>query len=136
MKEWTLKEEQFIKDNYRVITARAIGEKLGVSKNSIISKAQRLKLNKPVVKRNKEAPVFTTNRQKNCSFAKINIKSKQARDNLMALTNKDCRYTIDGVSYCGERVVHKKPYCEKHYDICYNKPIKKELTEKRFRRSI
>lgn len=44
--EWKPEEDAFIRENYRVISARAIGEKLGYSKNAVIGRANRIGLGK------------------------------------------------------------------------------------------
>lgn len=43
---WTEEHDQFLRDNYRSMSARAIGEIIGKTKMSVIGRANRLKLNR------------------------------------------------------------------------------------------
>jgi len=52
--EWTPEQDEFVRQNYRIISTREIGAKLGFSKNAVIGRAHRIGLGKPY------AEVFNT----------------------------------------------------------------------------
>jgi len=44
---WTPEKDEYVRENYRIISTKKIGEKLGFSKNAVIGRAHRLGLGKP-----------------------------------------------------------------------------------------
>ena len=44
---WTQEQDDFLREQYRAISTRAIGERLGKTKNAIIGRANRLGITKP-----------------------------------------------------------------------------------------
>lgn len=52
--KWTPDQDEFVRQNYRIISTKKIGEKLGFSKNAVIGRARRIGLGKPY------AEVFNT----------------------------------------------------------------------------
>lgn len=45
--KWTPEQDEYVRQNYRVISTRRIGEKLGFSKSAVIGRAHRIGLGKP-----------------------------------------------------------------------------------------
>jgi hypothetical protein len=45
--KWTPEQDEYVRQSYRVISARAIGAKIGFSKSAVIGRAHRIGLGKP-----------------------------------------------------------------------------------------
>lgn len=45
--KWTPEQDEYVRQNYRVISTRAIGAKLGFSKSAVIGRAHRIGLGRP-----------------------------------------------------------------------------------------
>lgn len=115
-------------------TMAVIANKLGRTRNSVISRINKLGLSN-----NKTAPK-TPNMQKKrktMSYQRSGVTApvKQgAYQSLAELKPKQCRYphgdpTEKDFSFCGDDTIKGRPYCLDHYQLCYTRP--KKLTEKR-----
>lgn len=109
---WTDEEiEQIVILNQKGHTASEIGEKIGRSRNAVISKLNRI-----------DEPIFI----------RVKKKLQKNRSNHFDICIDGCRYMgggNDNFVSCG-REIFKKEMCEKHYRLCYI-PIKsKKETDK------
>jgi hypothetical protein len=123
-------------------TAREIGEALGMTRNAIISKANRTGL---VFKHSKKGANKVKYRV-DASIFKRAPKPEKPKPPKMAnleiweLEHWNCRYPVGttegkGLLYCGAPR-HRESYCAFHYDVCYEGVRRKEKKDKlAFRRS-
>lgn len=104
--EWTPEKIQVLRDHYNngEYNAARLGELIGTTKNSVISKANRLNLNLP-------------------KPANINITIETKPVSLQTMTHRECQYPYghpgdDDFRFCGDPV-DKESYCQTHHDLCY-----------------
>ncbi|MDR2769940.1 MAG: GcrA family cell cycle regulator [Rickettsiales bacterium] len=109
------------------LSTAAIGKKLGVTKNAVVGKINRMGLNaaeKSAAPRKKAAPA-----PKIQAMAKKAAKSKSAckihhNAAMMALEQDQCRWPMgdpdsDQFHFCGAKCFSGKPYCFEHCKIAY-----------------
>lgn len=107
-------------------TASQIAEVLGgVTRNAVIGKAHRLKLNK------RASPIQTTRKQK--VNPKIDMPANIGRGNevsLLELKERSCRWPNgdpkkSGFSFCGQGALAGLSYCPEHAAVAYQTKAKK-----------
>ncbi len=103
------------------LSAKDLAEKLGTTKNAVLGKIHRMKLNNPVV-RKKPKPRKKPELKPRDNVVKI---IPDGGYKLCDLKPYQCRFpqgdAKDGnLSFCGARIA-KGSYCQEHYDRCHVK---------------
>ncbi len=98
------------------LAAREIAVVLGTTKNSVIAKANRLKLKPRKVVFIPPAAVKNIRRVHKPHKWKAKGKAPKA---MLDLEPNDCRWPLDNGLFCGGHSVDKKPYCREHCEIAY-----------------
>lgn len=135
MTSWTSEQVAIIKELWGNVSARKIGEKIGVTKNAVIGKARRLKLISL-----KESHMHTTVRPRppikkqprlvEPRLPKIRPMIKEVAPlveplpsirSFTDLEDDQCRFPIND-DWCGARPITKRLYCAYHNNLAYYKP--------------
>lgn len=106
---WTPELDDVLRDNYGDMPSRQIGMMIGMTKNQVIGRANRLGLADPSRQKKKGAGVtaFTGAPPSACQFP---------------MWGDDAQSNHE---YCGQKVVAPgKPYCEAHHKRCFRPIIK------------
>lgn len=139
--EWDEANDEFIRQNYRVMSARKIGEALGFSKNSVISRAHRIGMGKPYAEVFPGTPARKRKRkverrappQENKLKALPIIKVKLPEDirflngfgvKIWDLDEKMCRWVVgepSNLTFCGMKKQDGSSYCCDHHKWTVNK---------------
>jgi GcrA cell cycle regulator len=128
------------------ISTAEIGKRLGFTKNAVVGKINRLKLNKGEERKSvpKKAPKIRpkpepkpkkpVDKKKSGSDAKQKTERIiQQSAALMSLRADQCRWPMgdpdsDDFKFCGEKCFAGKPYCFEHCKVAYQftQPVKKK----------
>jgi hypothetical protein len=136
MSFWTEERTQFLRDNWIALSASNIANKLGCSRNSIISKVRRLgfpsKRPEDWGERRKLAAEDREKRQRIYIRKKsppqsvelpVAVALVSLRISLFDLNRHHCRWPYDeevGISYCGHQVIEDgQSFCPDHYHMAY-----------------
>ena len=122
---WTNKDDEYLLKNYGGITAQKIGDAIGVSKNAVIGRYNKLKKGSPVIYKPKKVKpkVKLSNKVSIRAMVedeKVIEVSFNGKKSLLNLGAGECRYTTDGKEYCAGQIA-KHSYCQEHVDLCYQK---------------
>ena len=127
----------------RGLTTSEIGKRLGFTKNAVVGKINRLKLNtvaKKVIVKKAPKPKIAPKPKKVLSKAKPILKKKVEKVllnfvTLMELFPDQCRWPIgspdsEDFKFCGKKCFSGKPYCFEHCKLAYQfvMPSKKRKT--------
>jgi GcrA cell cycle regulator len=135
---WDNKTDQMIRDGIaNRMSAREIGDILGVSRNSVIGRAHRigLSINRIVraPRKRSENPVKKQGIRPTTIWPKFlcdQVTDLPAEDintnvKIMELTGLTCRFPVGGersdTLFCGAMVFDSHPYCARHCRIAYRK---------------
>ena len=136
MTSWTDEKISIVKEFWGVISASKIGNKIGVSKNAVISKAKRLKLRSlkisymdtvarryPLIK--KQPRLMKPRLLKRTPPMIVEVaplaEPLPSVKCFTDLENDQCRFPIKD-DWCGARPITKRSYCAYHNDLAHVKP--------------
>ena len=134
--EWNAANDEFIRQNYRNMSARKIGEVLGFSKNSVISRAHRIGMGRPYAEVFPGAPprVPKLRVERRCPLQKEKLKATPIikvtlPDNIQLLNgvgikiwdlnSKMCRWVVgepSDLTFCGMGTQKGSSYCCDHHN--------------------
>ena len=144
MSAWTDSKIQILRENWGTMTASALAEKIGgVSRNTVIGKAHRLKLSSKIIKRPRSSSSVNSYFEQNNNVRKRSRKVKfrsllldknfEPAKNLTLeqLTENTCKYmeghpNESSASFCGRKTVEKFSYCPLHLIVVFQPRGKKE----------
>lgn len=133
--EWTEESKQFLRDNYKTMSAAEIASKLGgvYSRNAVIGKARRLGLSadtREIPARRGKPPELTTTKKKFHPRGRFNNREKEDAPvakavrlldipvTIMDLEAWHCREIVEEtpvVKYCGKQKIDSSSYCPDHH---------------------
>ena len=149
MSTWDDKKVQILKENWGILTASVLAEKIGgVSRNAVIGKAHRLSLSSKIKQKNgsnnykaqasNSESLTNRKRIKKSKFKSLIIDKDfppESPKNLESLDDTVCRWPIghpneENFYFCGRKTIKFNnrdfPYCKLHLLYAYQSKDKKE----------